>query len=156
MKCRPLIDVLVAVAVGVACSCKTPAPPAPPTFGTNNVPDRAYARYVKSATTLDSDTLMAMLSYTSAGASQVRFRNYNEWFRYFDSTLKRIERESRVSENYLKAPTRAELEWMRFYTQRWMSYAVRKRLSMAQAKKSFASVTSTLIFWISDYEYERR
>jgi hypothetical protein len=64
-----------------------------------------------------------------------------------------METNKRISPNYPIAPSTAEVKFVRKFMGNFYSYAVKKRLSVRQAKSQYPAFVGEMISKINDLEY---
>ena len=115
-----------------------------------------YQAYTESRAKLSSDTVIAMVSYTSSDIQKARLTSWADYAALFEREYSTTMQMKRLAPNYPVTPNEVELKLWRQFTRTWLSDMLRADANPAVGKQMFSNEAAGFIFKVIDNEYHRK
>lgn len=128
----------------------------PSNQGTSLAPAITYQAYTVVKSQVQSDTVIALVSYTSSAIQRTDYKSWAEYTQAFDSIYRNIQRTKRLSSNYPVNPNEQELSVWQTFTGTWVNEMIRLGVVPSAGREQFSSDAAKFIFKVIDNEYTRQ
>ena len=115
-----------------------------------------YQAYTESRSKVASDTVIAMISYTSSDIQKARLTSWADYAALFEREYSTTMQMKRLAPNYPVTPNETELKLWRQFTRTWLSDMLRADANPSVGKQMFSNEAAGFIFKVIDNEYRRK
>lgn len=152
---RRLLSLFLALVLTGLSGCLTLNDPYYVSFS-SQAPDITYAEFIKVKDKVATETVIALIAYSSSDVQKSRIMLLNDFETLFNNEYANVMRSQKVGSNYNTAPTSEEIRLWRKFVCQWMDDAKLARVDVSTGKKAFANSSAAFIFKVIDSEYKRQ